>query len=66
MTNVLHWPGMTWALMLWSGYVATWAVLTGAAPEFATLWWLLGMSVVGALSSVPLPGRRVLASWFLG
>jgi len=60
MTNVLHWPGMTWALMLWSGYVATWAVLTGAAPEFATLWWLLGMSVVGALS---LATRQLFQTW---
>jgi len=60
MTNVLHWPGMTWALMLWSGYVATWAVITGAAPEFATLWWLLGMSVVGALS---LATRQLFQTW---
>jgi hypothetical protein len=46
--------------MLWSGYVATWAVLTGAAPEFATLWWLLGMSVVGALS---LATRQLFQTW---
>jgi len=49
MTNVLHWRRMSWVLVLWSGYVATWAVLTGPDPAFVTLWWLLGMSVVGAL-----------------
>ena len=42
MTNVLHWRKMTWALVLWSGYVATWAVITGSGPAIVTLWWLVG------------------------
>ena len=46
MTSFLHWRKMTWALVLWSGYVATWAVITGSGPAIVTLWWLVGMSVL--------------------
>jgi hypothetical protein len=49
MTNFLNWRRMSWVLLLWSGYVATWAVITGPGPSVVTLWWLLGMSVFGAL-----------------
>ena len=50
MTNFLHWRKMTWALVLWSGYVATWAVITGSGPAIVTLWWLAGLIFVfGAL-----------------
>ena len=55
MTNFLHWRRMSWVLVLWSGYVATWAVLTGPGPAVVTLWWLLGMSMFGALRLVTQP-----------
>ena len=49
MTNFLHWRKMTWALVLWSGYVATWAVITDSGPTIVTLWWLAGMILFGTL-----------------
>jgi hypothetical protein len=50
MTNVFRWPGMTWVLLLlWSGYVATWTVITAAGPVLAGLWWVAGMIVLGSL-----------------
>jgi hypothetical protein len=49
MTNFLHWRKMTWALVLWSGYVATWAVITGSGPAIVTMWWLAGMTALGSL-----------------
>jgi hypothetical protein len=49
MTNFLHWRKMTWALVLWSGYVPTWAVVTGSGPAIVMLWWLVGMIVFGSL-----------------
>ena len=42
MTNFLHWRKTTWVLVLWSGYIATWAVITGSGPAIATVWWLVG------------------------
>jgi len=55
MTNLLHRRRMSWTLVLWSGYVATWAAITGPGPAVVTLWWLLGMSVFGALWFVTQP-----------
>jgi hypothetical protein len=55
MTSFLHWRRMSWVLVLWSGYVATWAVLTGSDRSVVTLWWLLGMGVFGALSLATQP-----------
>ena len=49
MTSFLHWRKMTWALVLWVGYVATWAVITGSGPAIVSLWWLVGMIVLGSL-----------------
>ena len=49
MTNFLHWRKMTWLLLLWSGYVATWTVLTASGPAIVTLWWLAGMILLGSL-----------------
>ena len=46
MTNFLHWRKMTWALVLWSGYVVAWTVITGSGPAIFTLWWLAGTIVV--------------------
>jgi hypothetical protein len=44
-TNVLHWRKMTWVVVLWSGYIATWAVITGSAPAILAVWWLAGLVV---------------------
>jgi hypothetical protein len=55
MTNFLHWRKMTWALVLWSGYVPTWAVVTGSGPAMVMLWWLVGMIVFGSLWLVTQP-----------
>ena len=55
MTNFLHWRKMTWALVLWSAYVPTWAVITGSGPAMVTLWWLAGMIVFGTLWLVTQP-----------
>ncbi len=48
MTNFLHWRKMT-AIVLWSVYVPTWAVITGSGPAIVMLWWLVGMIVFGSL-----------------
>jgi hypothetical protein len=42
MTNFLHWRKMSGALVLWSGYVVAWGVITGSGPALFTLWWLAG------------------------
>ena len=42
MTNFLHWRKMTCALVLWSGYVVAWTVITGSGAALFALWWLAG------------------------
>jgi hypothetical protein len=49
MTNFLHWRKMTWTLVLWSAYIASWAAITAAGPATIALWWLAGMLLLGAL-----------------
>lgn len=49
MTNFLHRRKMICALVLWSGYVGTWAVITDPGPATVTLWWLAGTTFFGAL-----------------
>lgn len=50
MTNVLHWRKTAWAaLVLWSGYIGTWAVITDTGPAIVILWWLAGTVFFGAL-----------------
>ena len=49
MTKVLRRPGMSWVLVLWSGYVVTWTVMSAAGPAPAALWWLAGLIVFGSL-----------------
>ena len=61
MTNFLHWRKTTWALVLWSGYIATWAVITGSGPSMVILWWLVGLVIFRPLwfatqSAVPARG----------
>jgi hypothetical protein len=54
MTSLLHWRMMTWALVLWSAYLATWMVLTRSGPVMVVLWWLAG---VGLLQLIMHRGR---------
>jgi hypothetical protein len=42
MTDFLHRRKMSGGLLLWSGYVVVWAVITGSGPALFTLWWLAG------------------------
>jgi hypothetical protein len=49
MTNFLSWHKTTWALLLWSAYIATWTLITGPSPAMVGLWWLAGMIVLGSL-----------------
>jgi hypothetical protein len=49
MTNFLQWRKMTWTLVLWTGYIATWAVVTGSGPAMIALWWLAGTILLGSL-----------------
>ena len=49
MSNFLRWRKMTWAFVLRSGHIATWAVIAGSGPAIVTLWWLAGMTVLGSL-----------------
>jgi hypothetical protein len=46
MTSFLHWRKMTWALVLWSAYLATWMVLTRSGPVIVIVWWLAGVGVL--------------------
>ena len=69
MTKFLHWRKPTWALMLWSGYIATWTLITGPGPAMVALWRLAGMTVLGSLffATQPLfhqgPGLSGLFVW---
>ena len=69
MTNFLNWPKTTWALVLWSGYIATWTLVTGPGPAMVALWWVAGMIVLGSLlfATQPLfhhgPGLSGLFVW---
>ena len=59
MTKFLDRRKMTWALALWSVYIATWTALSGPGPTMVALWWLVGIALLGALSVV------VLSDWAL-
>jgi hypothetical protein len=69
MTNFLHWRKPTWALLLWSGYITTWAAISGPGPAMIALWWLAGMIVLGStlFATQPLfqqgPGLSGLFVW---
>ena len=49
MTKFVHRHTMTWALALWSAYIATWTALSGAGPATVALWWLAGIAFLGGL-----------------
>jgi hypothetical protein len=55
MTNFRHWRMATWALLLWSGYMATWMVVTGYGPAVVALWWLAGIVALDVLSRAAQP-----------
>jgi hypothetical protein len=57
-TNFLHWRKTTWVLVLWSGYIATWAVITGSGPAIATVWLLVGPVVFHPLWFATQPPLR--------
>jgi hypothetical protein len=69
MTNFLHWRKTTWALVLWSGYIAAWTAITGPGLAMVALWWPAGMIVLGSLlfAAQPLfqqgPGLSGLFVW---
>jgi hypothetical protein len=46
MTTFLHWRVTTWVLVLWSGYLAVWMVVTGSGPVIVALWWLAGLGLL--------------------
>jgi hypothetical protein len=46
MWKVLNRRKATWALVLWSSYLATWMVLTGSGPAIVVVWWLAGLGVL--------------------
>jgi len=46
MTSFLHWCMTTWALVLWSAYIATGMVITGSGAAIVALWWLAGLGVL--------------------
>ncbi len=58
MSRFLHWRKMTWALVLWSGYIATWMVVTASGPAIVTMWWLVGVVVFSRLWFTRQPLRR--------
>ena len=60
MTNV-QMRNVTLALVLWSGYIATWTVITDAGAAMVALWWLAGIFVVGSLWVATLPAGVVAA-----
>ena len=62
MNSLLHWRRMTWALVLWSAYLATWLVLTRPGPVNVALWWLAG---IGLLQLIMRRGRirAVTQTW---
>ena len=49
LTKFLHWRKMTWLLVLWSGYMPVWMVVTGSGAVVVVLWWLAGMILLGSL-----------------
>ena len=36
----------TWLLALWSGYIATWATVSGSGPWIVAAWWLAGVALL--------------------
>jgi len=54
-TNFLLWRKTTWALLLWSVYIATWALITGSGLAMVIVWWLVGLVVFRPLWAATRP-----------
>ena len=52
---------MTWMLALWSGYIATWASVTGPRPAIVAAWWLAGVALLQAIAHDVDRSRRLRA-----
>lgn len=39
-----------WVLAIWSGYMATWAWVSGSGALVVIAWWLAGVCVVKAIA----------------
>ena len=62
MTKFLHWRKTTWALLLWSSYLATWMVLTGSGPAIVAVWWLAGLGLSQLIMQPPHQTGRIQPS----
>ena len=40
----------SWVLALWSGYIATWAAVSGSGAVVVVAWWLAGIVLVQAIA----------------
>ena len=49
-TTLLLGRTTTWMLALWSGYIATWATVSGSRPAIVAAWWLAGVAVLEAIA----------------
>jgi hypothetical protein len=41
----------TWLFALWSGYIATWAAVSGSSPAVVAAWWLAGVVLLQATTA---------------
>jgi hypothetical protein len=44
-----------WVLAIWSGYMATWAWVSGSGALVVIAWWLAGVCVVKAITPKAAP-----------
>lgn len=49
-TTIVRGRSRTWMLALWSGYIATWATVTGSRPGIVAAWWLAGIALWQAIA----------------
>lgn len=76
MTTFVFGRPTTWLLVLWSGYIATWATVSGSGPAIVAAWWLAGVALVQAIahyvarpkadSGQSSEAMHVLTGWRLG
>jgi len=62
MTKFLHWRATTWVLVLWSGYLAVWMVVTGSGPVIVALWWLTGLGLLQLILQPLYQTERIVPS----
>jgi hypothetical protein len=46
-----------WLFALWSGYIATWAIVSNSSPLVVAAWWLAGICLAQAIER-PLSRNR--------